>query len=176
MHLIETAAERYPDLATMLAPASRPELSKAALQQVVENTNGNAAQALSEHVAANTSLTVDKVEPAVKAALASLPAHAGAEATAEATKQAITDLLPKGSLELSEPVMLNGTVRAIFAGIFTLIFVGGIAAIVSVGTEAHPSETTLVALVIVTILALLVSLVLVMGYKTVKAKLEPTGS
>jgi uncharacterized protein (DUF983 family) len=67
-------------------------------------------------------------------------------------------------------------VRTVFAGIFTLIFVGGISAIVGVGTEAHPSETTLVALVIVTVLALVVSLVLVMGYKSVKAKLEPTSS
>jgi hypothetical protein len=176
MQLTETAAERYKDLMTILAPASRPELSKAALQQVIERANGNASHALSEHIAASTPLTAEKVEPTVDAVLASLPAGADSAAAAEATKQALTELVPKVNLELSEAVMLNGAVRTVFAGIFTLIFVGGISAIVGVGTEAHPSETTLVALVIVTVLALVVSLVLVMGYKSVKAKLEPTSS
>jgi hypothetical protein len=64
----------------------------------------------------------------------------------------------------------------VFASVFTMIFIGGIVAIVGVGTEPHPSETTLIALVVVTVLAMLVPLVLVMGYKTVKAKLEPTSS
>jgi hypothetical protein len=176
MPLTETAADRYKNLMAMLAPTSRPELSKAELQQVIEGANGNVAQALSQHIVANTPLTVDKVEPKVNAALASLPAGADSAAQAEATKQAVTQLVPKVNLELSEAVMLNGTVRTVFAAIFTLIFVGGTSMIVGVGTEAHPSETTLIALVIVTVLALVVALVLVMGYKSVKAKLEPTGS
>jgi hypothetical protein len=101
MQLTETAAERYKDLMTILAPASRPELSKAALQQVIEGTNGNAAHALSKHIAANTPLTAEKVEPTVFAALASLPAGADSAAAAEATKQAVTELVPKVNLELS---------------------------------------------------------------------------
>ncbi|MGO9490384.1 MAG: hypothetical protein ACLQBB_15335 [Solirubrobacteraceae bacterium] len=161
---------------TMLAPASGPELSKAALQHVIERADGNAGPALSEHIAANTPLSVEQVKPAVDTALASLPEGADSATAAEVTKQAVTELVPKFNLELSEAVMLNGTVRTVFAGIFTLIFLGGIFAIVGVGTESDPSETTLIALVIVTVLALLVSLVLVMGYKNVEAKLEPASS
>ena len=95
----------------MLAPASRPELSKAALQQVIERSNGNAGKALSEHIAANTSLTADTVEPKVNAALANLPAGADSAAAADAAKQSITALIPKANLEFSEAVMLNGAVR-----------------------------------------------------------------
>jgi hypothetical protein len=176
MQLTERPSERYMDLVTMLAPASRPELSKAALQQVIEQANGNAAPALSEHIAKNTPLSVDQVEPAVKDALASLPAGADPAVAADAAKEAVTQLVPKVNLELSEAVMLDGTVRTVFAGAFTLIFLGGIFALVGVGTESHPSQTTLIALVVVTVLALVVSLVLVMGYKNVKVKLEPTSA
>jgi hypothetical protein len=175
MQLTETAAQRYSGLVTMLAPTLHPELSKAALQDVIERANGNAAPALASHIAAKTPFTVEEVEPKVTAALASAGDAAGPAAKAEATQQVVASL-PKLNLELSEAVMLNGTVRTVFAAIFTFIFVGGISTIVGVGTEAHPSETALVALVVVTVLALIVTLVLVMGYKTVKAKVEPAGA
>ena len=176
MQLTESAAERYKDLIAMLTSASRADLSRASLQQVVEQANGNVNKVLSERIAANTSLTVNEVEPSVKSALAVLPQNANSAEKAAAAKQVADDLIPGISVELSEAVMLNGAVRTVFAAVFTLIFVGGIFAVIGVGTESHPSETTLIALIVATVLAVFMSLVLIMGYKKVNAKLEPTGA
>jgi hypothetical protein len=174
--LTENAAERYKDLIALIAPGPRPALSAASLQQVIEDANGNASQAVAEHVAASTPLTAAQVKPAVDAALSSLPEHADSAQAAEATSQAVNELVPSVNLELNEAVMLNGTVRAVFAAFYSVLSLCGIGAIVIVGTEASPSETTLIALVVLTVLAFVITLVLVMGYKSVKAKIEPASA
>ena len=126
-------------------------------------------------MAAHSTLTTDQAAPLIANALAAAPS-AGPTAQANAASQAVASALPGVNVELSEAVMLNGTVRCWSAGAFALIMIGCICGVIGVGTESQPSETTLISLSVMAILALVAALTLVMGYKSVKVKLASSSS
>lgn len=169
MALIEHPSDRYSDLITKFAPTWEPELRVNALARVIEGAPGNPVPALSEHIAARTPLTVSKVEPVVAEALAATPGDSTAKATA--ASQAVASAFPGVNVELSEAVMLNGTVRLCFAIGAGILTVACLVAVLAVGIESKPSEATIIVFSVIAILTLVAVLVLVMGYKTAKVKI-----
>jgi hypothetical protein len=171
MGLTENAIGRYKDLLTTVAPAVIPQLQAPALKTVIDDAGGaDPGPALVQHVAANTPLTPTQARPIVAAALAAAPGP-DSEAKAAAVSQAVASSLPNVDVELDEAVLLSGGVRLGFAVAFLLILVAGGIGVAGIGKEASPSEAAMVCLSVVSIISLVGTLVLVMGYKNVKLKI-----
>jgi hypothetical protein len=171
--LTETAAERYKGLLTAVVPALNPELRAEMLRPMIDaavKAREDPTADLSEHIAAHSRLTVGQLEPIVEAALAGTPSP-DSEEKAAAVSQAVASTLSGVNVELSEAIPLEGVARLGFAIMFTVALVGCIIGVVSIGVESAPSETAMITLSVIAILAAVGVLVLVMGYKTAKIKL-----
>jgi hypothetical protein len=174
--LAEDPIQRYERLLTRIAPVSR-ELEPAALQPIIQEAAGQSdkeVSTLSEHVAEHSTLTVAEARPVVTHAL---EGQANPAAKAAAVSKAVTSAAgASANIELSDPVMLNPTARAVFASLLFLALLVCIGCIVALGESSGAPGSGLVGLAIVGILSLVGILVLVMGYKNVTIKGGPPTS
>ncbi len=158
--------ERYANLLALSAPPRAP-LNPDALEALI-GTGPDDVSTLSKHVAEHTNLSLAQATPVVKAALDKAKEEGKTEPKdkAEAVSKATTGLSGgSANIELTDPVMLAPGVRASFAiGLLAIFAV----CVFLVGDEAPDSESAVIGLSVLGVLALIAVLVLVMGYKNVK--------
>ncbi len=167
--LAEDPVARFGKLMALSA-APRSKLAPDTLESVINSAGGDAADqvtAVATHVATDTPLTLGQARPLVRAAMAGAP---DTPAKAQAVSEAVTAAGLTGNIELSDPVMLAPWARAVSGGLLFVALAACIACITSLGEKANSAGSALIGLSIVGVLALVGTLVLVMGYKNVTIK------
>ena len=156
--------------------AARAALAPASLEPLMPAGAAEPSPAqlsdIATRVAENTGMTKAQAVPLVSNAV---QGQSTPQAKAQAVSDAAMGAALAGSVELSDPVMLSGWPRMIFAAAFMAAVGGCIGCLNSLGEGPRSQEAAEAALAAIGVLALIGVLVLVMGYKTVNIKSGSSG-